>query len=252
MRTKGVVEGLVGLAFVAAALGLAAWLLDLGDLARGALVSVPWPEVILGALCLLWLLVLLKAPWDLYFQAHAVLDEMARSRETGITIDAAREAYVRRTRRRLLGVALLAHAASAALAAGIALWGGGAVGWWFAAFYLVSTAFRPLVSAYRHLMRRLRQLFDEARFPREDVLAMKARVESHESTLPELRRRLDGAEKALAEERAAREAEAKELRGHVHQTARELEKSLAKLTDNQEVVKGIQAFVRLVSNASRS
>ena len=252
MRVNGILGGLAGLALLAGGVGLAAWLLDLGGLIREALVSVAWPDVLLGAFCLAWLLVLLKAPWDLLFQAHAVAAEMASSRAAGIAVDASRERYVQRLGRRLLVVALAAHALSAVLAAGIATGGGGAVGWWFAAFYLVSTAFRPLVSAYRHLVRRLRQLFDEARHPREDVLAMRSRVEDHDRALPELRRRLASAERALDEERAAREAETREIRGHVHQTARELEKSLARLTDNQDVVKGIQAFVRLVSNVSRS
>jgi hypothetical protein len=252
MRAKDLVASLLSLGMVVALLGGAAWLLDFGDLARGVILGMNWVELVVGGVCFVWLFVLLKAPWDLMFQADAVLAEMQRSRESGIAIEAAREAYVRRLRARLLALALFAHLGSAALAAGVAIWGGGNVAWWFAAFYLVSTAFRPAVSAYRHLMRRLRQMFDEARYPREDVLEMRARVSRHETELPAIRDRIEHLERALAAEREAREGEGRELRGQVQAGAREMEKSLARLTDNQEVVRGIQAFVRLVSHSSRS
>lgn len=252
MRAKDLVASFLGLSFVAALCGGTAWLLGLGDVARTAILDVSWPEVIAGGFCLVWLFVLLKAPWDLFFQAQAIADEMASSRQGGIRVDEGREAYVRRLRGRLLVVALAAHALSAAISAGIALFGGGVLGWWFAAFYLISTAFRPAVSAYRHLMRRLRQLFEEARFPRQDVLEMRGRVERHEGEIPALRDRIDHLERELAKESASREAEDRVLRGNVEATAREMEKSLSRLTDNQEVVRGIQAFVRLVSHTSRA
>lgn len=252
MRAKDLVASFVGLSFVAALCGAAAWLLGLGDVARAAILDVSWPEVIVGGFFLVWLFVLLKAPWDLFFQAQAVADEMASSRQGGIRADEAREAYVRRLRSRLLVVALAAHALSAAISAGIAIFGGGVIGWWFAAFYLISTAFRPAVSAYRHLMRRLRQLFEEARFPRQDVLEMRGRVERHDGEIPALRNRIDHLERELARETASREGEDRVLRGNVEATAREMERSLSRLTDNQEVVRGIQAFVRLVSHTSRA
>ena len=40
----------------------------------------------MGVLCFLWLLVILKAPWDLYFQALQVSFEMQRSRERQIAL----------------------------------------------------------------------------------------------------------------------------------------------------------------------
>ena len=252
MRAKDMVASFVSLSLLAAVALGASWLLGLGDVARDAILSVSWPEVIVGGFCLVWLFVLLKAPWDLFFQAQTVVDELARSRESGIRVDAARETYVLRLRRRLLVIALGAHLLSAGLSAAIAMFGGGVIGWWFAAFYLLSTGFRPAVSAYRHLMRRLIQMFEEARFPREDVLEMRGRVVRHDGEIPALRERIDHLERALARETEAREADDRELRGNVEATAREMEKSLSRLTDNQDVVRGIQAFVRLVSHSSRA
>ena len=101
-------------------------------------------------------------------------------------------------------------------------------------------------------MRRLHQMFEEARFPREDVMDMRGRVQRHDGEIPALRDRIDHLERALARETSSREAEDRVLRGDVEATAREMEKSLSRLTDDQDVVRGIQAFVRLVSHSSRS
>lgn len=67
----------------------------------------------MGALCLLWLIVILKAPWDLYFQAQATLFEMQRSRERQVPLPEGREAYVRTLARRLGWPAVGAHVVSA-------------------------------------------------------------------------------------------------------------------------------------------
>ena len=216
------------------------------DLPAGGIV-----DAFVGAICLAWFFVLLKAPWDLFFQARGVAEEMVRSREAGIRVDPAREAYVARLSRRLLALALSAHVASALLAAGAAAFGGGVVGWWFAAFYLVSTAFRPAVSAYRHLRDKLRTLFTEVRFPREDVLGMRESVQEHSHAVSSLQSEVTQLRRDLAEERTERQASARELREAQDSLARELERTVTRLTDNGDVVRGIRAFVRLVSSTSR-
>jgi hypothetical protein len=63
-------------------------------------------DVATGALCLVWLIVILKAPWDLFFEARAVSFDLKRSRELGIkqTSPADREAQLRTLARRLLAL----------------------------------------------------------------------------------------------------------------------------------------------------
>ena len=58
---------------------LAAWLLGLDDLVRRSIEAGHLLDWVMGALCFVWLLVILKAPWDLYFQAHVALWERAVS-----------------------------------------------------------------------------------------------------------------------------------------------------------------------------
>jgi len=54
----------------------------------------------------------------------------------------------------------------------------------------------------------------------------------------------------LRQESQKREAKTHELRQTTHAFSRELETTVSRLTDNQEVIKGIQAFVRLVAQAT--
>ena len=47
-----------------------------------------------------------------------------------------------------------------------------------------------------------------------------------------------------------RESEYRELRQSIHAVSREFETTVSRLTDNQEVIKGIQAFVRLITQSA--
>jgi hypothetical protein len=232
--------------------GAAAWLLGLDDAVRASLAAGHLLDWVMGALCLAWLIVILKAPWDLYFQAHQVAFELQRSRERNIPITEGREEYVRALRRRLCGMAVGAHVFSAALVAGVTSFAGGVVGYYFALFYLVSTAFRPTIAGYAYLSRKLSAIGKEVRYPREDVAEMRDRLKAQEETGKELTQQLEQVREQLQQEEQARETEDRELRRSVHAIGREFETTVSRLTDNQEVIRGIQAFVRLVAQSASS
>jgi len=59
-------------------------------------------------------------------------------------------------------------------------------------------------------------------------------------------------EESLAREGTEREAETSELRQNIHAIGREFETTVSRLTDNQEIISGIQAFVRLVARSASS
>lgn len=242
----------LGLLFILALAGLVVWLLGLDGLVRDALRSGRALDWVFGALCLLWLVVILKAPWDLYFQASEVGFEQARSRERGIAVPEDRAAYVRNLRRRLGSLAVGAHLFSAALVGGITYFSGGSVGYYFALFYLVSTAFRPVAAGYTYLRRRLAAIGDEARWPRDDVLEARRRLEEQDQILRDLRAGLSSLSDQLQAETELRKRETYELRQNLHALGRELEASVSRLTDNQELIRGIQAFVRLVAQSAKA
>lgn len=206
----------------------------------------------MGALCLLWLIVLLKAPWDLYFQAQATLFEMQRSKERQVTLPAGREEYVRTLARRLGWLAVGAHVVSAGGLALLTWIAGHAIGYYFAAFYLVSTVFRPAVAGYAYLTHKLRTIGEEAHYPREDVVELRERLAQQEGLLKALRPQVEQQQRDLQQERQAREAEQQRLRTTITSVSREMERAINRLTDNQEVIAGIQAFVRLVAQAGQT
>jgi hypothetical protein len=145
-----------------------------------ALAGVPMRDVLsllLGALCLLWLLVLLTVPWNLYFQARGLIHEIRVSRERGIPVAPDQEPEARRIARLMRWFAIGAHVASAALVALITYLSGGAVGYYFAGLFLLSTFFRPAGAYFGYLRKQLSQMLREVKYPRDDLVDVLARLD---------------------------------------------------------------------------
>ncbi|HZT44302.1 MAG TPA: hypothetical protein VFA07_19205 [Chthonomonadaceae bacterium] len=240
-----------GTLVVLAIAGLAIWLLGLGPWIHQSIASGHLLDWIMGVLCFLWLLVILKAPWDLYFQAQEVSFEMQRSRERQIALPPGREAYLLRLRRRLGWLAVGMHLLSAALVAAVTYFSGGHLGYYFAGFYLVSTFFRPVLAGYVYLTRKLNAIGEEARYPREDILEVREKLKWQEAAIRDLLDRMREDREDLERERRTREGEEYELRQNIQAISREFESTVSRLTDNQEVIKGIQAFVRLIAQSTQ-
>ena len=205
---------------------------------------------VMGTLCLVWLVIVLKVPWDLYFQAQSVHFEIRRSHERGVPVVAGREPYIIQLRRKLGWLAVGSHLASALLIAVITRYTGGQVGYLFALFYLVSTAFRPAAAGYAYLSQKLRSIATEVRYPREDIVEVRDRLKVDEEKTESLDKRVDELVEMLNREREERESETREIRQNINAIGREFEMTVSRLTDNQEVIRGIQAFVRLVSQSA--
>ncbi|MER6539741.1 hypothetical protein ACWDE0_39240 [Streptomyces sp. 900105755] len=206
-----------------------------------------------GVLSLLWLLLLLTLPWNLYFRAHAVLAEIAVSREKGMTVPAARDAEAARIARAMLRAAVAGHLVTAAVLIAVTWATGEFTGYWFAAFFLLSTFFRPAGAYFGQLRRRLGSLLKDVTYPRDDVVELHARLDRAETgsrvleekaaeqyrALADLRRTVD----ALAQRHDER-AEAADRR--MVALGRQFESTVNRLTDNQELIAGVKAFLRLL------
>ncbi len=206
-----------------------------------------------GALCLLWLLALLTLPWNLYFRAHAVLSEIEVSRGKGLEIDKARDAEAARIARLMLRAAVAGHVVTAAAVVAVTVATGHVLGWWLAGFFLLSTFFRPAGAYFGQLRRRLGTLMKDVAFPRDDVVELRADVtrvkdgvkvleekaEEQYRTLAELRRVVD----ALGTSVYARADDADRK---IAALGREFEATVNRLTDNQEIITGLKAFLRLL------
>lgn len=206
-----------------------------------------------GALSLLWLLLLLTLPWNLYFRAHAVLAEIAVSRDKGIEVSPARDAEAARIARTMLRTAVAGHVLTAALVLAVTWATGEFTGYWFAAFFLLSTFFRPAGAYFGQLRRRLGTLLKDVTHPRDDVVELQARLSRSEAGTRALEEKAEEQYRALAELRRTVDALAmstyertEETNRRIAALGREFESTVNRLTDNQEIIAGVKAFLRLL------
>ncbi|MFF6961292.1 hypothetical protein [Streptomyces sp. NPDC008317] len=231
-------------------------LVTVGTLAVVHAVGAPLSTVLgtaAGLLGLLWLLLLLTVPWNLYFRAHAVLAEIRTSREKGLSVSPERDTEAGRIARLMLRVALAGHLVTAALAVAVAAATGRAAGYWLAGFFLLSTVFRPAGAWFAALRRRLGTLLKDVTYPRDDVLALRATVTRVESGAKVLEGKAEEQYHALGELRSAVDALGLSVYARADGTdrriaalAREFEATVNRLTDNTEIIAGLKAFLRLL------
>ena len=199
-----------------------------------------------GGAALLWLIVLVTLPWNLHLRAREVLAEMRRSRTAGIAVTDEQIAFAEKVKRWTLVISLGVHVLSAAVALAIARFADAPLGYPFAGFYLLSCVVRPASAAVQQLRRRLEAISEDTRYPRDDVLKLRAQVEAHEVAVErhkELLREHDERHVALT---AQLERQRLDLEQRVTALTRKFEESLDRLTDNRELIGGIKAFLRMI------
>ncbi|MFJ8885384.1 hypothetical protein ACIRJR_18525 [Streptomyces sp. NPDC102402] len=209
-----------------------------------------------GVLSLLWLLLLLTVPWNLYFRAHAVLAEIGVSRSKGLEVPKERDTEAARIARLMLRVAVGGHALTAALTVAVTAATGAVTGYWFAGFFLLSTVFRPAGAYFGQLRRRLGTLLKDVTFPRDDVLELREEVARLHAGTRALEEKAEEQYRALGELRRTTDAlnvsvhgRADEADRRIAALAREFESTVDRLTDNQEIITGLKAFLRLLRTA---
>jgi hypothetical protein len=259
----------IALAATAAAL-LLAWLGRLAGVSLDTLLLIGAGGVALG-----WLILLVTVPWNLFFAARRAIAEIAVSRARGIKIEPAQDAEAARLASRMLRFAIGAHLCTAAASALIAYLSGSRVGYYVAAFYLVSAAGRPVAAYFVHVRERIKVLTRDVTYPRADVMTLKARldlaerrVEDQRTGLRGLRDELHRSQSALADDlaharhvvttdmarladaqaadKAAAYGRAEDLERKIDQMARRIEATLDGISDHQELLTGIRALVRMV------
>ncbi|MFQ3580318.1 MAG: hypothetical protein SNJ67_01300 [Chloracidobacterium sp.] len=220
-------------------------------------------DIGMGVVCFIWLLLILTVPWDIHFQAKSVQFEMERSREAGLAISDERFAYVQRTQRTTLWVALALHLFSAAIIGGLAYVTRGGLGYWFAGFYLATMVFRPVGAAYSYLHSKLADIGQEAKFPRDDTLKLKGELEQVKSDVVEIRAHIETITKQLKTLEATADRSHQDIlalrqsieraeqsfKSRIGQMSDEIERSITRTFDQQDIVNGLRAFARLVKSA---
>ncbi len=202
--------------------------------------------IAMAVVCLAWIVAIVVLPWNLYFGARHVLVEMAGSEKRGIPIDGDARAATQRIAGRMLKLSLALHLVSAGLLGIGSWWVGDHLGYAFAGLVLLSTLFRPAVEYYRYLHGKLAELRRDVMYPRDDVLTLVDDVRQttslaahHSELVGQLRRDVDQLREAMHE--GDREHGRK-----LDAVARKFEETIDRLTDNQEIISGIKAFLRMV------
>jgi ABC-type transporter Mla subunit MlaD len=138
------------------------------------------------------------------------------------------------------------HVASAAALAVGARLGEQPLGYAFAALFLLSTFFRPAVEYYRYVRRQLGTALVEVRYPRDDVMKVVQDVESLVHTQGDHHEQLVRLRHDHARLQAEVQQRSDDAQRKLDAVARRFEETIDRLTDNQEIISGIKAFLRLV------
>lgn len=231
--------------------------------------------IVAGGIALAWLIMLVTVPWSLYFAARQLVAEMAISRERGITVAPAREAEATRIARRLLRIAIGAHAATAVATVVITYVAGGVVGYYLAGFYLLSAMIRPAAAYLGHVRRRISAMSAETLHPREDVTTLRQDQKALAGRVEELAAMQRGAASALshaesrladdiahgrqvltadlarvqdaqAADRGAASARDEAISRRFDAMVRQIEQTLDGISDHQEVQAGLRALIRMI------
>lgn len=116
-------------------------------------------------------------PWNLYFAADDVLQEMRETEEKGGTPNAQDKTYAVQVKKRAFWLALCLHLVTALAFLALAVFTQlGMICYVASLAALALLLLRPSMRAVDHMVARLQRLGERARFPRDDVYELKKRV----------------------------------------------------------------------------
>lgn len=146
---------------------------------------------VIGAISAWWLLIITTVPWNIYFEAKSVEAEGRHSAAIGIDIDANHSAYVKMVAHRALASAISLHVISAAVLFALSAYGITPIGYVGCAAALLLTGLRPCIRLYEYVWERLNSIRQLLKYPREDVVELRSRVESMDDRLRSIEEQLN-------------------------------------------------------------
>ncbi len=271
---RSVTKWWAALAFATAVSLLIVWLARVAGVPLRTLLSI-----VAGGAGLAWAVALVTIPWNLYFTARQVTAQMAVSDARGIAVRDLDRAEGRRIERRMLWFALGGHVVTALAIGVVTYFSGQIIGYYFTGFYLLSALVRPAAAYFSHLRERLSALSSESQHPRDDVIALRTKIDSLTGTTQrltgeahELRQslgerigrvearlsdeiahnakmlvadvsRVQAAQSSDREESLTRDAE---LGRKIDRMIRQFEATLDGFSDHQELQVGLRALIRMI------
>lgn len=218
--------------------------------------------VIVSVFGFMSLLLVLKLPWDLYFEAKDLIYNQQQSLQNEIFVSEEDLEYALKAKSRLLLLCLTLHVVCALAAAFISYQSQSQVGYYFTLVFLASTSFRPLLAYFQKERQRLFNLKNQCLIPREDSLQLKTQLNNIENELANLQSsyqheniQTKQTEIELRDTIETLQKEQKSLQvtnnKQYERVLNEFTKSIEKLTEDQELLRGIRAMVKLLKEDPR-
>ncbi len=215
---------------------------------------------LIGIASFWWLLAVVTIPWNIYFEAVETQDEARISRKKNIPVDTQQLSYVAKVARWSLVGAIALHILSALGLYCLAAWGISAVGYVSAFAVLLLTVLRPAIRGYQFLAFKLSNIRQQIQYPREDIVELRMRVSTLESTAKALEKTLEAATAKQTEEATSIRQNVATLRAKleelaaVNQTehqrlAREATGAIAQLSEDSQVLNHVREIIRFWKEA---
>jgi hypothetical protein len=210
-------------------------------------------------------LLVVKVPWDIYFEACDALADAALSIDLKIAIDPKSVPYLNSVKRVALVVALILHVVSAAVLYTLELYGITTIGYIGSGLALLLTVVRPAIRLYHYVSDKLRLIRTGLRYPREDVMELRNRVSAveasverltaslnlseHDSWASEVVRSVDSVRGEVILLRAHQRDMEVEHKKSEEQLSRKAEAAISQLNEDSQALNHVREIIRFFKTA---
>ncbi len=216
--------------------------------------GVAWLDIAIATAGVVMLYSVLRFPWDLYMEARGLYRDQRESQRREMEISQSDIKYAQKTARWLLAFSLGSHLLCAAVALAVTTFS--SLGYWFAGFFLLATLLRPSAIVYAHIKVRLLEMRQRARYPREDVVSLLTKVDTlmtrqaaFENMQEQQKKTTDEQLSGFSRKVQHQQAQLASFDHKVDRVCNEMTKSVERLTDDRELLRGMRTFVRMVKEA---
>ena len=198
-------------------------------------------------------------PWNVHFSADDALEGIRIAREKKMTVDEYSEQYARKVRRRSGIVAILLHLMVSLGCLMVALFTSlGTIAYLAAGAALALTFARPAIRSAEHAVRRLQDIQEEARYPRDDVHELKMRLEQlkhFDERATDLQKAFEGQTKEMEKSHhrtldqvkgleALLASRTEEMERKLAQTCNYIDQKIASISSATELASAMETFER--------
>ena len=141
---------------------------------------------LIGIASFYWLLAIVTIPWNIHFEAKEVINEADISQQRKIPVNLQQIKYVNQVAKWSIIVAISLHIISAGILYLLSFTGVSNVGYITSIAALALTFLRPAIRGYEYLKSKLSIIKQQIKYPREDIIKLRGRVQKIETQIKQL------------------------------------------------------------------